>query len=87
MGGWWWWWYNSCELCHAGEMLSLAHLGLTRLGQKNLKNRVMNSFVVEEVDDLVEAQQKKNEQEGVEELSTEELMRENNALVKVWGGD
>merc|ERR1719193_325539 len=65
-----------------GEVVSLAHLGLTRRGQKNLKSKVMNSFVVEEVDDIVRAQQSMDEQEGVVELSPDELMRENNALVQ-----
>ena len=66
-----------------GELVSLAHLGLTRMGQKNLKAKVMNSFLVEEVEDLVEENDKRKELEGVEELSTDELMRENNALVQV----
>ena len=61
----------------------MAHLGLTRLGQKNFRAKVMNSFVVEEVDELVEEAEKKREREGAEELSADELMRENNALVQV----
>ena len=62
--------------------MSLAHLGLTRLGQKNFKAKVMNSFVVEEVDELVEAQGR-CDADAVDELTTDELMRENNALVQV----
>ena len=61
----------------------MAHLGLSRLGQKNLRTKVMNSFLVEEVEDLVEESDKTKELEGAEELSPDELMRENNALVQV----
>ena len=44
----------------------------------------MNSFVVEEVEELTEAQERaKYELDVVEELTADELMRENNALVQV----